>query len=436
MAVRVVRGRCAAASPLLTLRTVTVSIERGVVARAPGRIGALVARAAAIAVLASRRALLAAADAVVPPQLALFEQVVGIARTELLGTAARLGLADRLAAGPLPVHELARRAGVDAPTLSRALRALAAGGVFRFRPDGRVENSRLSAAFRSDAPASMRDFLDYFGSRANVAAWTELEETLRTGESAFRRVHGQKVWDWFSRHRDDGKIFSAALARLTELDAASIADARPLKRLRTLCDVAGGEGTILATILAQTPALRGVLFDRPEIIRRARLRTSRLGLDGRLAYVAGDFFRRVPGGCDGYLLKDVLHDWDDDAALRLLRNCQRASTTGAQLLVIEMLLGPREARSPACFADLQMLTVTQGGRQRSRDELAELLWAGGWAVREVLALPGPLSMAVAIRRPTPGGHPRRRRGAAGHGRDAGGSAAARPRRRPRGRPRG
>jgi O-methyltransferase domain len=353
-------------------------------------------RLAVRAALALRRRLRALADAVVTPQLALFEQGMGLARTQLLHAAARLRVADLLADGPLEAADLARATGADPDVLRRVLRALAAGGVFALREDGRFENNRLSGALRSDARASMRAFLEYVGSAPNVAAWGDIDRTIATGKNAFERVHGMTVWEWFARHREEGRTFAEAMAGITEIDAPAVAAGYPFGGLERLCDVAGGRGTLLAEILRRHPRLRGVLVEAPEVIAEAPPFLAARGVGARVECVGGSIFDAIPAGCDAYLLKDVLHDWDDAAALRILQACRRAAGPGARVLVAEILVERLDTEYPGALVDVHMMMVCQEGRQRSAAEHHALMAEAGFRPGRVVTLAGPLGLVEGI----------------------------------------
>jgi hypothetical protein len=346
-------------------------------------------------VLSLRRALLALADRVVPAHVALRERSFGVGATALLGVAARLRLADRLAGGPRTAAELAAAAGVDADALHRVMRALAAEGLFRLGPDGRFSNSRLSEALREDAPQSCHAWADYFGSASNLAAWADVEATVRTGRDAFSRVHGASVWEWFARHPEEERAFADAMVDRTNLEAAAVARAYPFGRLRRVCDVGGGRGALLAELLLQHPGLQGVLLDAPAVVAQAAPLLAARGVAGRVEAVGGSFFDAVPAGCDGYLLKDVLHDWDDAACLRILASCRRAMERGARLLLAELVVEANAPERPGALVDVQMLTVCPGGRQRSRAELEALLTAAGFAPLRLWPCVTPLSLLEA-----------------------------------------
>ena len=362
------------------------------------RAGTGPARLAFRAALALRRRLLALADAAVPPQLVLFEQGMGLARTQLLHVAARLGIADHLEAGPLTADTLARETGADPDALFRALRALAAGGVFTLLEGGRFENNRASRALRADGPGSMRALLQYLGSAPNVAAWADAGRTVQSGKNAFERVHGMSVWDWFTRHPDEERTFADAMGSLAELDAPAIATGYPFGELDCICDVAGGRGAVLAEILRRQPRARGVLFDAPQVVAEAPSLLARRGVAERVTCVGGSFFESVPEGCDVYLLRDVLHDWDDAACLRILAACRRAAPTGARLLVAEVLAERECAELPAALADVQMMVICQEGRQRSAAEHQALLARAGFHPGRALQLAGTASLVEGIAR--------------------------------------
>jgi hypothetical protein len=353
-------------------------------------------RFSARAALALRRRLLALADAVVPPHLALFERGMGVAQSHLLRAAARLGVADRLLQGPRAADDLARDCGVNPDALFRALRALAALGVFALRSDGRFANNRLSLAMRSGAHGTLADFLEYLGSRSNAEAWGDLERTLADGKNAFERVHGTSIWAWLAGHPDEERTFAASMVHLTEIDAPAIAAGYPFGELQCVCDVAGGRGTLLAEVLRRHAKVRGVLLDAAHVVAQAPSFLAQRGVAERVECVAGSFFEEVPEGCDAYLLKDVLHDWDDATCLAILRTCRRAARPGARVVVAELLLERFDASSPGALADVHMMVVCQQGRQRSASEHQALLARAGFRAGRVVRLAGPLGLVEGL----------------------------------------
>lgn len=361
-------------------------------------------RPLAAAALRLRRALRALSDLVVPAPAALFELTAGFMQTHLLRAAARLRLAELLAAGPATVEELAARAGVEADGLRRLLRGLATLGVFALRRDGRFSNNRLSRTLLPEVPISLRDSALYFGSAAQLSAWGALEATLAggggglaggDGPSGFERVHGMTTWEWFDRHPEEQEAFAGTMVGITRLYAPGVASCYPFGEARRLCDVGGGHGDLLAEVLLRHPHLAAVLVDSPGVLATARPFLATRGVLERIELVAGSFFDAVPAGCDVYLLKNILHDWDDERALRILANCRRAMQPGHRLLVVEALVEEDTTRDIGPLSDLQMMVVC-GGRERGAGEYARLFAGAGFRPGRVVPTPGPMSVVEGI----------------------------------------
>jgi hypothetical protein len=333
-----------------------------------------------------RRALIGLADALVPAEIAVLDRSIGAVNTQMLGAAARLRIADLLEQGPMTAEQLAQATGTQADPLHRMLRALAAAGVFSLR-DGRFENNRLSRALRQNALAHRRAWCEYFASPANLAAWEDLGRTLEQGGSAFERVHGSNVWEWFAAHPQEQETFARAMAGVTTAMAPVVASVFPWKEIDSVCDVGGGRGLMLSELLVRHPHLRGVLCDGAGVLESARGLLDQRGVADRVRLVEGDFFEHVPAGADAYLLKNVLHDWDDVRCLRILRTCHRAMRPGARLLIAETLCERDETLGYAPFSDVQMMIVCSGGRERGRAEYLGLVRAAGFVPGRVFGTP-------------------------------------------------
>lgn len=322
-------------------------------------------------VLGLRRLMQRTIDALTPAELVLVEQTFGLARTAMLGAVARFAIADLLADGPMTADAIAAARGLDADLVHRTLRALAAGGVFTMDDEGRFANNRLSLALAGGGLARLRELAIYFASHSNASAWVDFARTLQTGRSAFDRVHGQSVWDWFERHDDEREMFAHTMMGITVRDAPVVAKLAPLAGATVLCDVGGGRGTLLSEILLRHPHLRGVLLESPGVLASARRLLEARGVGDRVELVAGSFFDQVPPGADAYLMKNILHDWDDATSARILAVVARAAAPGARLLLCESIV-PRNGRDPlSTWADMQMIVACEG-RERSLDELRRL----------------------------------------------------------------
>jgi hypothetical protein len=208
-------------------------------------------------------------------------------------------------------------------------------------------------------------------------AWGDLAESVRTGDAAFERVHGMSVWDWFAAHPEEERLFAAAMRSITEFDAPDVASASLWPDEGTLCDVAGGAGTLLAHILASRPELRGVLVEAPGVLREAERHLAAQGVLDRVELVEGDLFGEVRADADVYVLKNVLHDWDDETSAKILAGVRGTMAAGSRLVVIEQLQQRNRPHPFASLSDLQMLTQCVDGRERSRDELRALIEGAG-----------------------------------------------------------
>jgi hypothetical protein len=331
------------------------------------------------AALALRRLLLRAADSLLPPWAAVWDRTMGVGRTQIIGVIAELGVADELGSGALSAADLAKRFNVDADALHRVLRAAAVDGLLRVDRRGRFKLTRLGKTLRSDSPATLRPWARYMALKSSRDAWGDLEESVRTGRAAFGRVHGMSVWDWFAAHPEEERLFAAAMRSITEFDAPALAASDLVPDSGTVCDVAGGAGTLLAEVLAARPGLQGVLIEAPGVLVEAEGVLSGRGVRERVELVEGDLFGELPAvGADLFVLKNILHDWDDPTSARILAGVRRAMTPGARLVVIEQIQERNEPHPFASLSDILMLTQCVDGRERSRDELQTLLRGAGF----------------------------------------------------------
>lgn len=339
-------------------------------------------------VLWLRRFLFGLADRLSPAELAIFDHSTGVASTALIGAAARHGIPDFLAQnGRSSAEAIARGLKLNADAVHRVLRALANMGIFAMNGDGTFENSRLSRALCSGQLGRGREWALYFSSGSNTAAWLDISRTLETGESAFTRVHGMNVWDWFEAHADEREIFAHCMMGITVMDAPVIAALYPFSEVKRLCDVGGGRGTLLSEIVIRYPHVQGVVYDSPGVIESARELLAKRNVADRIELRAGSFFESVPAGCDTYLMKNILHDWDDRTCELLLGNVRRATRPGQRILLCESLVERCSRDAMATRADLQMMVACHDGRERSLEELQALLRAAGFRPRRVMSYP-------------------------------------------------
>jgi hypothetical protein len=333
-----------------------------------------------------RQFLLGVADRLLPPHIALLEHAHHAAVLHLLAAFAELGIADHLAEGPKTAHELAGLVQADAHALHRALRAAAVIGVVRLDAAGQFHATRLTMPLRAHDPSAAADWCRYIGSPSLQAAWSALTQTVRTGENAFRRVNGMDTFRWFDTHPEEGRSFTAGLGGLTRAEAAMIVAAYPFPAKGILCDVAGGAGVLLGEVLRAHPGLRGILVEAPLVLAEAGGYLESIGLADRVQLVHGDFFAPIQATADLYLLKWILHDWDDQTCSVILKNVAAAMTAGSQgarLVVIEGDQAPNRPHARFSMLDAQMLVASEGGRERSADQVAHLLADAGLRPRRV-----------------------------------------------------
>jgi hypothetical protein len=323
------------------------------------------------------------------PTVALRRLVNGYQVTQAIHVAASLGIADLLRDGPRGSDELARETATHAPSLHRVLRALAALGVLHEDGEGRFALTEIGECLRSDAAQPVGGWAAFVGRPYHFQAWAALLHGVRTGESPFRSVHGTDVWDYRARHPEEAAIFDGAMTAGTLRANDHLLAAYDFGRFATVIDVGGGRGAFLRAMLDANPEMRGVLFDQSHVV------------DGvvageRCEVVAGSVFEAVPAGADAYVLKAVIHDWEDDDALRILARCRAAIPDHGTLLVVERDLGAPNEDADAKLSDLNMM-VGPGGRERTRDELATLLAAGAFTLER--ATPTPIGLSVFEARP-------------------------------------
>ena len=320
--------------------------------------------------------------------------IVGYWVSRLVYIAARLNIADLLKNGPRSADQLAKRAGVRAPELYRVLRALASIGVFAETKDGRFKLTPLAATLQTDAPGSMRISALMLNADWQWDAWKHLLYGVQTEEIPFVKAHGMPVFKYLEKHPEDLAVFHSSTTGLTN---PAIAAAYDFSKFRTLVDVGGGHGSLLATILRAYPKLIGTLFDQPSVIDGAKRDRHIMAkaLAKRCLVRAGSFFSAVPKGADVYTLKYILHDWDDQSAVRILKNCRAAMHDKSRLLVIDSVIPPGNDPEYVKLLDIEMLII--GGRERTRAEFATIFRKAGLRLTRVLSTRSPLSILEGVR---------------------------------------
>jgi SAM-dependent methyltransferase len=334
-----------------------------------------------------------------PPLATLYQIGTGHYFSRALGLAVKLGIAELLKDGPRDAADLAKATRTHAPSLRRMLRLLASVGVFEERENGSFALTPVGEALRPDVPGSARALVMLFAGDRVHENWAELEHCIRTGEPVFRK---RGLDDPFAgRTPEEEANFDAAMADATRLTAVAVAVAYDFASLQKVIDAGGGNGALLIGILEAHPQLRGVVFDRPGAVERARKEIAAHRLAERCEAVSGDFFEEVPRGADAILMKHVIHDWNDEDSLTILRNCHRALGDKGKVLIVEGVYPARiepslEGRGAAAN-DVNML-VNTGGRPRSEAEFRALYATAGFELTRIVPTPAPFSVIEGVRR--------------------------------------
>ena len=325
--------------------------------------------------------------------------LLGFSITRAISAAAELGIADRLGNGPRTPAELAHDCGVQERPLYRMLRALAGEGVFAENDDGRFALTPLAELLRSDDPRSLRDWAIFLADLPYRASM-EMAHSLRTGESAFRKMFGVPLFDYLAAHPEDAVKLFHAMSSISAARTAGLLEAYDFSSVTRLVDVGGAHGAMAAAIAKQYPNIHCTCFDLPRAERGA-LKTFRdAGVANRCDFVGGDFFEDVPAGADAYLLSGVLHDWGDEHCLKILSNCRRRISDKGTILVVDIVLSD-EKNVPDTyrnFLDLATLTQTEGGMERTESEFRKLLAAAGFSLSRVIPTKAPQWVTEALPR--------------------------------------
>ncbi len=327
------------------------------------------------------------------PSHQLLKQMIGGWITQAIHVAADLGIADFLAEEPQTAEELAQQTNTHGGALYRVLRALGTVGIFAEDTDRRFSLTPLAECLRSDVPGSLRAFGIMMGAEF-YQSWGELLYSVQTGEQGYQKRFGVPFFQYMTEHPERHAIYDAAMMVHGIAETEPMLDAYDFSVFRTVVDVGGGHGRMLAAILNRHPAVEGILFDLPAVADRSRTIISDLGLSERCQIVGGDFFSSVPAA-DAYVLRHIVHDWDDKDAVAILRNCRDAMNPGGRVLVVETVIPPLNEPCFGKWLDLMMLIV--GGRERTEDQYRRLFQQAGLTLRRIVPTAHEVSVIEGVR---------------------------------------
>jgi len=323
----------------------------------------------------------------------LSQMIRGFWVSQIVGTLARLEIADRLAQGPLEPGALAKAVECEPHATLRLLRAAVSVGLIAALPDGRFGLAPAGELLRSDVSDSIRDFAIAMTAPGHWLPWGRLTEAIREGERQAVAALGHELFDYYAANPSEGSAFTGAMANHSAGVAGALARALDTSAENHVVDIGGASGTIIAALLEANPALRGTILERADVVPRAEAELTKLGLSSRCRAVAGDFFDSVPEA-DLYILKTILHDWDDQQSVSILRNCARAMRPNGRVILVERLVPEHGDAGEAALSDLNMLVLLPG-RERTASEFAELFRAAGLKLDRIFELTSNLTLIEA-----------------------------------------
>jgi O-methyltransferase domain len=330
-----------------------------------------------------------------PPEAAIFQLMFGKHIAYSLSTVAGLAVADQMSDVPTSVEELAQRVGAHAPSLYRVMRLLASVGVFTEHAGKKFSLTPVGELLKTDVPGSFRHLAIFMGGEIATRAFGHLTDSVRTGVSGVRAEYGKDAFDLFAAFPDEAEMFHRGMANFSAVVGPAIADAYDFSGIDCIADVGGGHGMLLATIVRRHPGMRGVLYDLPEVVAGAPASGCIAGMEDRVQIESGSFLERVPAGCDAYILKHIIHDWSDEICTQILCLIREQLPAQGRVLVCEMVVPDDSTPAPAKLLDIEMLAFTVGGRERTRDEFADLFASAGLRLERVVPTRSPVSVLEA-----------------------------------------
>ncbi len=336
------------------------------------------------------------APATTPPPIAMLQMITSFWVTRTIYVAAKLGLADLVKDQPKTAAELAGQIGAHAPSLYRVLRALASVGIFVEDEQGRFAQTPLSETLRSDVIGSLRAFAMVELGQEHFPAWGNVMHSVQTGEIAFDNLYKQNVWEYYAQNPEDAANFNVSMTGVSGMVTQAALASYDFSGINKIVDIAGGVGFLISAILQAYPQMRGTLFDLPHVIAEAGPLLDEAGVRDRCELATGDFFQAVPEGGDAYVMKWIIHDWDDEKSTIILKNIHRAMNENGRLLLVETVVPAGNQPDLSKFLDLNMMVMT-GGRERTEAEFSALFDDAGFKLTRVIPTPSPVSIIEAVR---------------------------------------
>jgi ubiquinone/menaquinone biosynthesis C-methylase UbiE len=331
-----------------------------------------------------------------PPPLQMLQVMSGFWVARSVYILAKLGIADLIKDRPLTADQLATATGSHGPSLFRVLRALAAVGIVSQDEQNRFGATPLSDTLRSDVGGSLRAFAIAELGEEHYPAWGELLYSVQTGGIAFNKAFGEPVFDFFASHPENAKMFNDAMSSMTAQANEALHGSYSFAGTEKIVDVGGGHGGLITSILQKNPQMKGILFDSPQVIEGADAKMAASGVADRCELAGGDFFQSVPTGADTIILKWIIHDWNDEQSVAILKNCHRALPGDGKLILVEALVPETSEMHFSKFIDLNMLVMT-GGRERTEKEFRRLFEDAGFKLTRIVSTESPFSVIEGVK---------------------------------------
>lgn len=328
-------------------------------------------------------------QAAVPPSMQTLQFLFGRHIAHGISAIARLGVADHLSKQPLPVEALAAKVGAHAPSLYRVMRMLASFGVVAEHPDKQFAATPVSETLRSDNPTTLRYFATMQGDFWSARAMEKLPYTIQTGIDGIRASFGRDVFDLMSEHPEEATTFQRAMTSFSIVAGEAVVNSYDFSGVRRLADVGGGYGTLLTAILKHNRHMQGVLYDLPEVAETPGAHREIAPVADRTVIQTGSFFERVPAGCDAYILKHIIHDWDDDRCRTILRLIREQLPPNGRVLLCEMVVPEEPGVHMSKLLDIEMLAHCVGGKERTRTEFSALAASAGLRLANIIPTQSP-----------------------------------------------
>lgn len=331
-----------------------------------------------------------------PPQAQLGQMITGYWNSQMIYAAAKFGIADLLGDGPKSVEQLASATNTKPALLYRLLRALASVGIFAEDEHGDFALTPLAEPLRSNVPGSQKSLALMMGAD-QYRAWANLADTLQTGDNAYEQEFGKPIFEHLAEHPEKARIFDDAMTGIHGRETSAILDAYDFSGIQVIADIGGGNGSKITAILQKYPHMRGILFDLPHVVERARPNIEEAGLSERCQLLSGSFFEAVPAGADAYVMRHIIHDWDDAKSIAILKNCHAVMSPGQKLLLVESVIPPGNEPFMGKLLDLTMMLIP-GGKERTEAEYRELYDQTGFDLVRIVPTDSEVSVIEGVRR--------------------------------------